>query len=328
MLRVGCKRFKGMGWFVDDYNLAQVTVNLTDYHLTPMHALFEAVKKEAAALNVGVTGSEIVGLIPLEAMLMAARYYMQKENLFILEEDQKIRLVVERLGLSSVAPFDPRKKIIEYRVAEAPDEPLAGSTVRGFVESVASRSSAPGGGSVSVVLAALGVALGSMVGKLTYGVRKFETVDAVMRRNIPLLHDAVAHLIPLIDADTAAFNDFMEALRLPKATAQQRVLRNERIQTCLKKAIDIPLMTMKLGDGAWDALLAVALHGNPASWSDVAVGARALETGIWGAYQNVKINLQVITDKTFKSQVSETAETIVRRASEKCAEVLATLKTR
>ena len=322
------KAVKGMGWFVDEYNLAQVTANLTDFRVTPLHVLFEEVKKEAAALNVGVAGSEIVGLIPLEAILMAAAYYIEKENLFILDEDQKVRLAVERLGLSSVTPFDPKKKVIEYRVADAPAEPLAGSTVRTFVEAVASRTSAPGGGSVSALLAALGVGLGAMVGKLTYGVRKFESVDALMRENIPPLHGAVFSLIPMIDADTTAFNDFMEALRLPKKTAEQRTLRSERMQAGLKKAIDIPLKTMKLGDGAWDALCEVARHGNPASWSDVAVGARALETGIWGAYQNVMINMQDIKDAEFKSRISKEAEAILRRSTDKCSEVLKILEAR
>jgi glutamate formiminotransferase / formiminotetrahydrofolate cyclodeaminase len=322
------KAVKGMGWFVDEYNLAQVTVNLTDYRITPMHVLFEEVKKEAALLNVGVAGSEIVGLIPREAILMAADYYMQKENLFIFDEDQKVRLAVERLGLASVAPFNPKEKIIEYRVAEAPDEPLARMTLRGFIEEVASRSSAPGGGSVSAALAAMGAGLGAMVGKLTYGVRKFESVDKVMRSAIPPLHEAAARLIPMIDADTTAFNDFMEALRLPKATAEQRSERATRMLAGLKKAIDIPLTTMKIGDGAWDALCEVARHGNPASRSDVEVGARALETGIWGAYKNVMINLQDITDATFKARITEEAETILRRAADKCTEVLAILEGR
>jgi glutamate formiminotransferase/formiminotetrahydrofolate cyclodeaminase len=181
------KAVKGMGWFVNEYNMAQVTVNLNDYQVTPMHVLFEEVKREAAALNVGVAGSEVVGLVPLASILMAADYYIHQENLFILDEDQKVRLAVERLGLNSVAPFDPKEKIIEYRVAEEKDEPLAGMSVRAFIEEVASRSSAPGGGSVSAALAAMGAGLGAMVGKLTYGVRKFESVDAQMRKSIPPL---------------------------------------------------------------------------------------------------------------------------------------------
>jgi glutamate formiminotransferase/formiminotetrahydrofolate cyclodeaminase len=320
------KAVKGMGWFVDEYNLAQVTVNLNDYRITPIHTLFEEVKAEAAALNVAVAGSEIVGLVPIESILMAAENYIEKEGLFILDEDQKVRLVIERLGLNSVAPFDPNEKIIEYRVAQKKNEPLAGMTLRAFVEEVASRSSAPGGGSASAAIAAMGAGLGAMVGKLTYGVRKFESVDAQMRESIPPLHDAVARLIPMIDADATAFNDFMEALRLPKTNDAERAMRAERMQAGLKKAIDIPLTTMKIADSAWDALCEVAIYGNPASRSDVEVGAKALETGIWGAYKNVMINMADITDETFKREISEEAATLVDRAKDKCAHILEILE--
>ena len=316
------KEVKGMGWFVDEYNMAQVTVNLTNYRVTPIHTLFEEVKKDAAALHVGVAGSEIVGLIPLEAILMAADYYIAKEGLFILGEDQKVRLATERLGLNSVAPFDPNEKIIEYRVASTPNEPLAGMSVRNFVEEVSSRSSAPGGGSVSAAIAAMGVGLGAMVGKLTYGVRKFESVDAQMRSSIPPLHDAVARLIPMIDADTTAFNDVMTALRMPRATQAQQRERTERIQAGLKKAIDVPLTTMKIADGAWEALCEVARYGNPASRSDVEVGAKALEAGIWGAYKNVMINMTDIRDQAFTATIGREARALVDRAARKLTQVL------
>lgn len=319
------KDVKGMGWFVDEYNLAQVTVNLNDYTVTPIHVLYEEAKKDAAELNVGVAGSEIVGVVPLEAILMAADYYIEKENLFILDEDQKVRLAVERLGLNSVAPFHPQEKIIEYIVAEPPDEPLARLSVRGFVEEVASRSSAPGGGSVSALLAALGTGLGSMVGKLTFGVRKFEALDARMRTVIPPLHTLSKDLIPMIDADTNAFTEYMEGLRMPRDTEEQRAARSAKMQAGLKTAIRVPLKTMQLGDEAWDAMCEVARYGNPASKSDVQVGARALETGIWGAYQNVLINMGGIRDEAFKTDILAEAEAMMDRAQEKCAEVLAIL---
>lgn len=322
------KAVKGMGWFVGEYNLAQVTVNLTDYQATPIHVMFEEVKKEAAALNVAVAGSEVVGLIPLQSILMAADYYIAQENLFILDEDQKIRLAVERLGLNSVAPFDPQEKIIEYRVAEKRDEPLAGMSLRGFIEEVASRSSAPGGGSVSAALAAMGAGLGAMVGKLTYGVRKFEAQEAQMRKSIPPLHQTVARLIPMIDADTTAFKDYMEALRLPRGTAAERAERTERMQAGLKKAVDIPLTTMQLGDGAWNALCDVARYGNPASRSDVEVAAKALEAGIWGAHKNVMINLAEIADEAFRSRITREAAAIVDRAARQCTLVCEILQAR
>jgi glutamate formiminotransferase/formiminotetrahydrofolate cyclodeaminase len=317
---------KGMGWFVKEYNMAQVTVNLLDYKLTPLHVLFEEVKREAAALNVGVAGSEIVGLVPLKPLLMAAEYYIEKENLFIYEEDQKIRLAVERLGLNSVAQFVPQQKIIEYRVAEKPVEPLAGSTVRGFIEEIAARTSAPGGGSASAAIAAIGTALGSMVAKLTYGVRKFETVQPRMQKAIPVLHELTGQLIPMIDADTSAFNDYLEGVRMPQSSQKEKTARNDAMQAGLKTAIQVPLTTMRLGDKAWDSLCEVAGYGNPASSSDTLVGARALETGIWGAYQNVLINMVDIQDDDYKEEVLREAEDMVVRAGKKCAEVIQILK--
>jgi len=322
------KEVKGMGWYVDDYNLAQVTVNLNNYRVTPPHILFEEVKKEAARLNVAVTGSEIVGVVPLEAILAAAEYYIEKENLFVLDEDQKVRLAVERLGLNSVAPFHPKEKIIEYITAQDPDEPLAGLTTRQFIEEVASRSSAPGGGSVSAAIAAMGAGLGSMVAKLTLGVRKFEDVDAKMRELIPSLHRAAHALIPMIDADTNAFNDYITALGLPKDTEADRAYRAEHLQKGLKKAIDTPLSVMSTADTAWDALIEVAAYGNIASKSDVEVGARALETGIWGAYKNVVINMAGITDDTYKKATLEKADALKDRAADKCRQVLESLDSR
>jgi glutamate formiminotransferase / formiminotetrahydrofolate cyclodeaminase len=319
---------KGMGWFVDEYNLAQVTVNLTDYRVTPPHVFFEAVKEEAAKLRVGVAGSEIVGLLPLEAMLQAADFYIERENLFIFEEDQKIRLVADRLGLNTVAPFDPAEKIIEYRVAEAPREPLAGTSLRGFIEQIAARTSAPGGGSTSAAMAAMGAALGAMVAKLTYGVRKFEAVDGAMRQAIPPLHEAVQALIPMIDADTQAFGDYMDGVRMPQETEAEQAARHAKMQAGLKTAVAVPLKTMQLGNRVWESLCTVARHGNPASASDVEVGAKALEAGIWGAYRNVLINLQDIEDAAFKQTTIRAAEELVQRAQAKCAEVLALLTPR
>lgn len=316
------KAVKGMGWFVNEYNLAQVTVNLSNYRVTPLHRLFEEVKKEAAALTVGVAGSEIVGLVPLDALLMAADYYIAQEGLFILDEDQKIRLVIERLGLNATAPFNPREKIIEYRVADQSDGPLAGMRLKGFIEEIASRSSAPGGGSAAAAIAAIGAGLGSMAAKLTYGVRKFEAVDRQIRGIIPVLHNAAMQLIPLIDADTTAFNEYMEGVRMPQDTAEAKQARFEKMQQGLKTAVKVPLNTMRIGDAAWAAMCDVARYGNPASRSDIEVGARSLETGIWGAYRNVVINLDGIEDETYRKETLAAAGQLAERAAKKCAEVL------
>ena len=322
------KMVKGIGWYVDEYNTAQVSMNLDNYKVTPPHVAFEEIGKEARDLNLAVAGSEIVGLIPLEAMLMAADYYIEKENLFIIDEDQKIRLVIERLGLNSVSTFNPKKRIIEYMIEDGNNEPLASMTVRGFVEILGARTSAPGGGSASALIAAMGAGLGAMVGWMTYGRRKFEDKDEVMRDLIPPLHNAMKALIPMIDADTDAFNDYMNALGMPKDTDEQKADRTGAMQAGLKKAIEVPLTTMRIGDGAWDAMEAMAREGNINSRSDLEVGAKALETGIWGAYKNVLINLGGIHDDSFKTSVNGEAEQIVRRAEQKCASVLEILSGR
>jgi glutamate formiminotransferase/formiminotetrahydrofolate cyclodeaminase len=308
------KAIKAIGWYVDEYNMAQVSINLDNYKITPPHVVFEECVKDAKKLNVAVCGSELVGLIPLEAMLMASEYYIKKENLFILDEKQKIRLVIERLGLSSVSQFIPERRIIEYMIEEKSDEPLASMNVRDFVGLVGARTSAPGGGSVSALMAALGAGLGAMMGWMSYGNKKFEHLDSKMRKNIPPLNDAMLKLIPMIDADTNAFNDYMTAMKMPKGTDSEKKLREEKMQDGLKKAIDVPLSVMRISDSCWQWMFEMANDGNIASSSDLAIGAKALETGIWGAFKNVEINLPQITDEKYKAKVLKEANEILDRA--------------
>lgn len=322
------KEVKGMGWYVDEYNLAQVTVNLNDYNITPIHTLFEAVREEAKKLNVAVAGSEIVGVVPLEAMLLAAEYYIEKENLFILDEDQKIRLVIERLGLNAVADFNPKEKIIEYIIREERDEPLAGLSLRQFIQAVSARSAAPGGGSTAAAMAAMGVGLGAMAAKLTLGVRRFESVDDNMRQIVPILHHTALDLIPMIDADTNAFNAYIDAIGLPKETQQEKEVRHQAMQEGLKQAVHIPMTTMEKGDHAWDAMIQTARYANIASRSDIEVGAKALEAGIWGAYKNVMINMDDIDDQTYKTKVTAHAQKICKKAQDKYQEVIDILQQR
>lgn len=319
---------KGIGWYVEEYNMAQVSMNLDNYTITPPHLAFEECVRDARDLNLAVAGSELVGLIPLDAMLMAADYYIEKENLFILDERQKIRLVVERLGLNSVSSFVPEKRIIEYMIEEENHEPLASMSVRAFIELTGARTSAPGGGSASALIAGLGAALGAMVGWMTYGKRKFEDKDTAMRRLIPPLHEAMEKLIPMIDADTSAFNDYMDALALPKDTDEQKQARSAAMQAGLKKAVEIPLTTMRIVDTCWDHMVDMAAEGNINSKSDLEVGAKSLETGCWGAYKNVMINLVSIKDEDFTLRVTAEAEGLLARAKEKCINVLSVLDQR
>lgn len=308
------KAVKGIGWYVNEYNMAQVSMNLDNYKITAPHVAFEECSADAGKMNLAVCGSELVGLIPLEAMLMAADYYIKKENLFILDEKQKIRLVIDRLGLSSISEFIPEKRIIEFMIKEESNEPLASMSVRNFVELVGARTSAPGGGSVSALIAAFGAALGAMVGWMSYGNKKFEHLDSTMRKLIPPLNENMKKLIPLIDADTNAFADYMSAMKLPKKTESEQKIRKEKMQEGLKKAIDVPLSVMKISDACWQWMIEMSKHGNIASKSDLEVGAKSLETGIWGAFKNVEINLPAIDDENYKKNILSEANEIINRA--------------
>lgn len=319
---------QGMGWYLDEANMAQVSLNLLDFHQTSMHTAFEECAKDAKELKVGVCGSQIVGLVPLEAMLMAADHYIEKENLFILSEDQKIRLVIERLGLSSISPFDPKTRIIEYLVETCEDGPLVSMSLRQFIYSLGSRSSAPGGGSASAAIAAMGVALATMVGWLSYGNKKFEALDAQMRNLIPPLRQAMLDFIPMVDADTSAFSAFMDAKKLPKNTPEEQEIRDKAMQDGLKASVYIPLNVIKTATKVWNPMVELAKVGNINSKSDLQVGARSLETAVWGAFYNVKINLKDITDDIFNKQVLEEAETSLETAQEKCKEILNILEER
>jgi len=252
---------------------------------------------------------------------MAADYYIKKEDLFILDERQKIRLVVDRLGLNSVSQFIPEKRIIEYMIKENNNEPLASMNVRSFIELVGARTSAPGGGSVSALAAALGAGLGAMMGWMSYGSKKFEHLDETMRKLIPPLDEAMKKLIPQIDADTNAFNDYMTAMKMPKNSDEEKRVRNEKMQEGLKKAIDVPLTVMRIADSCWKYMTELAKVGNINSASDLAVGSKSLETGIWGAFKNVEINLPQIEDKKYKEGVLKEAKGITERAKKALKEI-------
>lgn len=207
-------------------------------------------------------------------------------------------------------------------------EPLAGLTVRQFIDEVASRSTAPGGGSVAAAMAAMGAGLGSMAAKLTQGVRKFEALDGKMRKIIPPLHEASRALIPMIDADTSAFQDYVEALGLPEGTGEEKKEKQARLQEGLKKAIEAPLAVMTLADGAWDAMVQAARYANIASKSDIEVGAKALEAGIWGAYKNININMAGITDEDYRNRTLSLARDMKKRAEKQSRKVIGILENR
>ena len=269
-----------------------------------------------------------MGLIPLNAILSAANYYIEKEKLLILEEEQKIKLVIDRLGLNSINKFEPKKKIIEYMIEDKSSERLINLTVRDFINEIAARTSSPGGGSASAAIAAIGAGLGTMVGQLTYGIRKFEDVDKEIRAVLPKLYETTQALIPMIDRDTQAFDEYMKAMHLPKDTPEDEQIRNQKIQEGIIKAIEVPLTTMKLANSIWNEMQAIAKYGNIASHSDVEVGAKALETGIWGAYKNVLINLPLVEDAEYRNTITKEAEQIVDIAHIEADKVLEIIKQR
>jgi glutamate formiminotransferase / formiminotetrahydrofolate cyclodeaminase len=312
---------KGLGWELEEHAISQVSMNLDNYRVAPMHEVFEAIRADAHELNVAVAGSEIVGLVPLEAILMAAEYYIERENLFILDERQKIRLAVDRLGLSSLHPFRPEEKIIEYMIGRVTDGPLIQNTVGGFVEAVGARTAAPGGGSVSALVAALGAALGAMVGWLTYGRRKFEHLDAQVRTHLPALVEAQEALLLAVDRDSAAFNDYMEAMALPRDTPEEAALRHDAMQDGLKKATLVPFQVMELADRTWEPMRELARFGQFSSRSDLEVGAKALEAGIYGSHRNVLINLNDIEDQTFRVDLEARSAALLERSRSMLAEI-------
>ena len=215
------KSTQAMGWWLSESNIAQVTVNILDHEVTPIHSVYEEVLKDAKELKLAVTGSQIVGLVPLKAILDAAQYYVDRENLFVLDEDQRVRLAIDRLGLNSLGPFIPNQRIIEYMLSDDMSQTLIRKSVKEFVESVGARTTAPGGGSVAANVGALGAALAAMVAKMSYGKKLFEQNEEPMRRLIPPLNSSINELLSLIDSDTNAYNNYVMAFKLPKSTPEE-----------------------------------------------------------------------------------------------------------
>ncbi|XP_048659772.1 formimidoyltransferase-cyclodeaminase isoform X4 [Marmota marmota marmota] len=323
------RKVQGIGWYLEEKNLAQVSTNLLDFEETGLHTVFEETCREAQQeLSLPVVGSQLVGLVPLKALLDAAAFYCDKENLFVLEEEQRIRLVASRLGLDSLAPFNPSERVIEYLVPDRLEKSLSDMSLRAFLREVGARSATPGGGSVAAASAAMGAALASMVGQMTYGRRQFQHLDAVMRRLIPPFHAALAQLTSLVDTDAQAFATYLEAMKLPKNTPEERDRRTAALQEGLRGAVAVPLALAETVSPLWPALRELALCGNLACQSDLQVAAKALEMGVFGAYFNVLINLKDVKDEVFKDQVRRRVASLLQEAKAQAALVLESLEAR
>uniref|UniRef100_A0A674N4M9 Formimidoyltransferase-cyclodeaminase n=1 Tax=Takifugu rubripes TaxID=31033 RepID=A0A674N4M9_TAKRU len=315
-------KVQGIGWYLDEANIAQVSTNILDYEVTSLHMVYEEICRDAKGLKLPVVGSQIVGLIPLKALLDSADFYIQRDGLFIVDEEHKIRLVISKLGLDSLGPFNPQERIIEYMVKPQDESRLVSLSMQQFVKSVGARTAAPGGGSVSAAVAAMGAALGAMVGQMTYGKRQFENLDGVMRRLIPPFHQAMNELLLMVDTDASAFN----TLKMPKNTEDEIKRRQAAIQEGLQQAVGVPLALAERINVLWPYLKEMVVYGNIACKSDAQVAAKALEAAVFGAYYNVTINLKDITDKDFKMQ--KRASVLLQEAKESAAAVLHTAEER
>jgi len=299
------KCVKAIGWFIDEYGVAQISMNLTNISVTPVHIAYDEVFKKALERGVRVTGSELVGLIPLQAMLDAGKYFLKKQNRSLgIPEKEIIKIAVKSLGLDDLYEFKPEEKIIEYKLAaDQKKKKLVDMTLTGFTDETASESPAPGGGSVSAYMGAMGVALGTMVANLSSHKRgwddRWEEYSNWAEKGMKYQSE----LVRLVDEDTEAFNKIMDAFGLPKKTDEEKAMRKQAIQDATKNAIMIPFRVMEVAYEAMEVVKAMAETGNPNSVSDAGVGALALRSCVKGAFLNVKINSGDLDDKDFVQHV-------------------------
>lgn len=294
------KCVKGIGWYIEEYGIAQLSFNLTDIAITSMHQVFETACERAMARGLRVTGSELVGMIPLQAMLDAGKYFLKKQQRSVgIPDHEIIKIAVKSLGLDELAPFDPKKKIIEYLLNDQNPGSLISLSLEKFINETASEKPAPGGGSVSAYMGALGAALGTMVANLSAHKRgwdhRWEEFSQWAEKG-KLYHDT---LLKMVDEDARAFNSIMEAYALPKITDEDKTVRKQAIEQATRQAIEVPLKVMELCLASMDVMKAMAEIGNPNSVTDAGVGAIAARAGVQGAFLNVKINAKSCDDALY-----------------------------
>ncbi len=304
---------KASGWVIDDYGCAQITANLTNYHVTPPHVFLEACRELAAERGLVVTGSEIVGLVPFDALIEAGRYYQKRYHAPTgLPWQDLIDLAKRSMKLDDVAPFDVEKKVLG--LPERPDDCLMARSARDFVDEVSRESPAPGGGSIAALAGALGAALASMVANLTVGKEGYEKVWEDLDDLATRAQRIKDRLVRSVDTDTDAFNAVLEAMRLPRSTPEERKARKAAIQEGYKAATQVPLETARACFEALKLAVEVAHKGNAASVTDAGVGGLMAAAGVEAAVYNVKINLPSIEDEAFRQSMSETLDELVREA--------------
>lgn len=300
-----CPSVKAIGWYIDEYKIAQISMNLTNISITPLHIAFDACCQSADKRGLRVTGSELVGMVPKKVLLDAGKHFLRKQGRSVgVAENELIHIAVKSLGLDELSPFDPAKKIIEYALENKKANTLVKLTLTAFSEETASESPAPGGGSVSAYVGALGVSLGTMVANLSAHKKGWDDKIEYFSSWAEKGQSLKDQLLDLVDKDTDAFNMILEAIRMPKSTEEEKNVRKYKMDEATKTAILVPLEVMKVSKESMLLIQEMAMNGNPNSVSDAGVGALCCRTAAYGAYLNVKINCSGFQDTVFVEKMN------------------------
>jgi glutamate formiminotransferase/formiminotetrahydrofolate cyclodeaminase len=324
-----CKGVKAIGWYIEEYKMAQVSMNITDTKLTALHTAFDACVESASSRGLRVTGSELVGLVPLNVMLDAGRHYLKKQGMSEgASEAELIHTAIRSMGLDELGPFDPKKKIIEYLLDDVDMKKLQQLTLVEFSEMLASDSPAPGGGSAAAYVGALGASLGAMVGNLSANKRGWEDQQAFFSEWVVKGQEGRKKLLDLVDEDTNAFNSLMAAFRLPKETDAEKKARQEAIEQATIRAIESPMSTIRVAHAQFDMLHAMAEKGNPNSVSDAGVGAICAMAAVEGGWFNVMINLSGLKNKELAEKFKAEANALFEDAKQKKEAIVGIVKSK
>ena len=311
------KGVKGIGWYIAEYGVAQVSMNITNMQVAPLHEVFEACSKSADKRGMRVTGSELVGLVPLQVMIDAGKFFLRKQERSVgVAESELIKIAIKSMGLDELAPFDPKKRIIEYMLQDDSKAPLVNMSLSAFADETASESMAPGGGSIAAYVGALGVSLGTMVANLSSHKKGWDERWAEFGNWAEKGQELKTALLKMVDEDTNSFNAIIDAMRLPKATDEEKAARALAIEQATKYAVEVPLKVMQLSLQTFEIIEAMAKIGNPNSVTDAGVGALCARAAVLGAYLNVKVNLGGLKDENFVKETLQLADGLVKLANE------------
>ncbi len=317
------KSVKAIGWYIEEYGIAQISMNLTNINITPVHIAFDEICNKANARGIRVTGSELVGLIPLKAMLDAGRYFLRKQQRSTgISEKELVKIAVKSMGLDELTPFNPEERIIEYMLQDKTNNRLVSLSLSDFADETASERPAPGGGSIAAYLATLGAALGTMVANLSSHKKGWDDKWEMFSDCAEKGQQYKNELLKLVDADTNAFNAIMDAFALPKASESEKEIRSKAIQEATRHAIEIPYKTMELAYGSMDLIQAMVEHGNPNSITDAGVGALCARSAVIAAFMNVRINATGYHDKSYTADIIAKGKEIEEKAILKEAEII------